>query len=119
MMSWQRMVFLPERRALLSLLDSCKGRAATSPQISRAARPAAAIVAAEYAAALNARLHVLHVTQPGVGKKQRDSLKDLEEAVAASVPVMTSVESGSPATQIVRYAERCGAEDAAATIQAR
>lgn len=71
---------------------------------------AAAIVAAEYAAALNARLHILHVTLPGVGKKQRDSLKDLEGAVATSVPVVTAVESGSPAAQIVRYAEQCRAD---------
>jgi nucleotide-binding universal stress UspA family protein len=71
---------------------------------------AAAKVAAEYARALNARLHVLHVTLPGVGKKHLDNLKEFKEETPPSVPVVTSVESGNPATQIVRYAERCGAD---------
>lgn len=71
---------------------------------------AAAKVAVEYARTLHARLHLLHVTLPGAGKSQLDNLKELKEETARSVPVVTSVESGNPATQIVRYAERCGAD---------
>lgn len=71
---------------------------------------AAAKVAAEYARALNARMHVLHVTLPDAGKKHLDNLKELKEEFPPDVPVVTTVESGSPATQIVRYAERCGAD---------
>ena len=71
---------------------------------------AAAHVAYEYARALNARVHVLHVTLPDAGKKHLDNLKELKGEFPPDVPVVTAVESGSPATQIVRYAERCGAD---------
>jgi nucleotide-binding universal stress UspA family protein len=70
---------------------------------------AAAIVAAAYAKQLGARLHVLHVTMPMTGAKQVSSLKDLAGRIPAEVPVITAVESGDPASQIVRYAGRVGA----------
>lgn len=70
---------------------------------------AAAKVAVEYAKALDARLHVLHVIPKGAEGKPPDHLRAPGEEIPSSIPVVESVESGSPATQIVRYAERCGA----------
>ena len=70
----------------------------------------AAKVAAEYARMLNARLHVLHVTLAVTGKKHLDGLKTIKEEMPAHLPVVTAVETGSPAAQIVRYAERLGAD---------
>ncbi len=71
---------------------------------------AAAKIAASYARTLNARLHILHVTLPTAGKRHLDSLKEIKEDMPAGIPVVTAVEAGSPAAQIVRYAGRCGAD---------
>ena len=71
---------------------------------------AAEKVAIEYARALEARLHVLHVTLGSAGKKHLDNLKGLKENIPASIDVVTAVETGNPAKQIVRYAERVEAD---------
>jgi nucleotide-binding universal stress UspA family protein len=70
----------------------------------------AAKVAADFARTLNARLHVLHVTLAVAGKKHVDGLKALKEEMPAHVQVVTAVETGSPAAQIVRYAQSVGAD---------
>jgi nucleotide-binding universal stress UspA family protein len=70
----------------------------------------AAKIAAEYARTLNARLHVLHITLAVAGKKHVDGLKAIKEDMPTHLPVVTAVETGSPAAQIVRYAERVGAD---------
>ena len=71
---------------------------------------AAAKVAAEYVRTLKARLHVLHVTVPGAGREHMDGLKRIREELPARLEVVTAVEAGNPATQIVRYARKVGAD---------
>jgi nucleotide-binding universal stress UspA family protein len=71
---------------------------------------AAEKVAIDYAAELGARLHVLHVTLGSAGKKHLDNLKGIKENIPSSIDAVTAVETGNPAKQIVRYAERVGAD---------
>jgi nucleotide-binding universal stress UspA family protein len=70
----------------------------------------AARTAAAYAHRFGARLHVLHVTWPGSDPVKPPLLGKLAEELGAAVPVVTAVESGNPAAQIVRYAERKGTD---------
>ena len=69
---------------------------------------AAARTAAEYARRFRARLHILHVTWAGSDPVMPPPLGKLAEELGVAVPVVTAVESGNPAPQIVRYAEREG-----------
>jgi nucleotide-binding universal stress UspA family protein len=65
-------------------------------------------VAAGYAWALGARLHVLHVVQPPRIAKDVPGLADLAARLGKSSPAVTAVASGTPAVEIVRYAARQG-----------
>jgi nucleotide-binding universal stress UspA family protein len=67
-------------------------------------------VAAEYATAMNARLHILHITLAVSGKKHFDHLKEIKVKMPEHLQVVRVVETGTPAAQIVRYAERVGAD---------
>ncbi len=69
---------------------------------------AASCMALDYARHFGARLHVLHVTWPGSDPVMPPLLGKLAQEFGATVPVVTAVESGSPAAQILRYAERKG-----------
>jgi nucleotide-binding universal stress UspA family protein len=69
---------------------------------------AAARVARDYARHFGARLHILHVVWSGTDPTMPPLLGKLAEELGGTVPVVTAVESGSPAAQIVRYAERHG-----------
>ena len=69
---------------------------------------AAARVARDYARHFGARLHLLHVVWPGADKAMPPSLSTLADELRGDVPVLTAVESGSPAVQIVRYTTRHG-----------
>jgi nucleotide-binding universal stress UspA family protein len=71
-----------------------------------ASSEAAARVALEYARRFGARLHILHVVWGGTDPTMLPVLTGLGEELQKEVPVVTAVESGSPAGQIVRYAER-------------
>jgi len=65
-------------------------------------------VALDYARRFGARLHILHVTWPGSDPVAPPLLAKLGDELGATVPVVTAVESGNPAAQIVRYADRHG-----------
>jgi nucleotide-binding universal stress UspA family protein len=65
-------------------------------------------VAAGYAWALGARLHVLHVVQPPRMAKDVPGLTDLAARLGKSCPAVAVVASGTPAVEIVRYAARQG-----------
>lgn len=65
-------------------------------------------VAADFAWALGARLHVLHVVQPPRIAKDVPGLTDLAARLGKSSPAVTVVASGTPAVEIVRYAAREG-----------
>jgi nucleotide-binding universal stress UspA family protein len=68
---------------------------------------AAARAAADYARRLGARLHVLHVLWPTSDAAAGPALERLAGELRATAPVVTAVESGMPAADIiVRYAER-------------
>ncbi len=69
---------------------------------------AAARTALDYARRLGARLHLLHVTWVGTDPTVPPALPALARELGDGVPVVTAVESGAPAAQIVRYAERKG-----------
>ena len=69
---------------------------------------AAARVARDYARHFGARLHLLHVDWPGADKAVPPPLITLADELGGDVSVLTAVESGSPAVQIVRYAARHG-----------
>lgn len=69
---------------------------------------AAARVALDYARHFRARLHLVHVVWPGADKIMPQPLSALAGRLGGSVSVLTAVEAGSPAVQIVRYAERHG-----------
>ncbi len=66
----------------------------------------AARTALAYARHFGARLHVLHVRWMGSDPVMPPLLEKLAEEFRSIVPVVTAVESGVPATQIVRYAEK-------------
>lgn len=68
----------------------------------------AAGVARAYARHFGARLHLLHVLWPGSDVATPPMLSKLSEEIGKAVPVVAAVESGAPATGIVRYAERHG-----------
>jgi nucleotide-binding universal stress UspA family protein len=68
----------------------------------------AARVARDYARHFGARLHILHVVWAGTDPMMPPLLGRLAEELGIDVPVVTAVESGTPAAQIVRYAERHG-----------
>jgi nucleotide-binding universal stress UspA family protein len=72
------------------------------------ASEAAARTALDYARRFGARLHLLHVTWAGTDPTMPAGLAKLAKDLGDSVPVVTAVESGAPAAQIVRYAERKG-----------
>lgn len=65
-------------------------------------------VARDYARQFGARLHLLHVVWPGADPAMPPPLGKLREELGEGVPTLTVVESGQPAAQIVRYAERHG-----------
>jgi len=69
---------------------------------------AAARVAREYARQFGARLHALHVVWPGADETVPPLLSKLGDYLGAEGPVVTAVEPGAPAVEIVRYAERHG-----------
>lgn len=66
---------------------------------------AAAGVAKVYAMQFGARLHVLHVPWPGEYSVSA-LLADLAESLGPVVSVVTAIELGDAATQIVEYASR-------------
>lgn len=72
------------------------------------ASDAAARTALDYARRFGARLHLLHVAWAGSDPTVPAALTKLAADFGASVPVVTAVESGLPAAQIVRYADRKG-----------
>jgi universal stress protein A len=59
-----------------------------------------------YAERFAARLHLLHVRWAGEDPVTSPVLETLAASLGPVVPVVTATESGSPAAQIVRYAER-------------
>jgi nucleotide-binding universal stress UspA family protein len=65
---------------------------------------AAAQTALAYARHLGARLHLLHVNWVGSDPRMPDLLGKLADEFGARVPVVTAVETGSPAAQVVQYA---------------
>ena len=69
---------------------------------------AAARVARDYACHFGARLHLLHVVWTGADKAMPPLLSTLADELRRDVPVLTAVETGSPAVQILRYAARHG-----------
>lgn len=71
---------------------------------------AAARVARDYARHFGARLHILHVVWAGTDPMMPPLLGKLAEELGIDVPVVTAVESGTPAAQIVRYAGRHGVD---------
>jgi nucleotide-binding universal stress UspA family protein len=73
-----------------------------------ASSEAAARVARDYARQFGARLHILHVVWGGTDPVTPPLLARLAEDLRKDVPVVTAVEAGAPAAQIVRYAERHG-----------
>lgn len=60
----------------------------------------------DYAKHFGARLHLLHVVWPPADPVPPPVFKEIEAELGAVVPVLTAVESGAPAAEIVRYAER-------------
>jgi hypothetical protein len=66
----------------------------------------AAHTALEFARRFGATLHLLHVVLPGTATETPPLLGTLADEFKRSVPVTSAVESGNPATQIVRYAEQ-------------
>jgi nucleotide-binding universal stress UspA family protein len=66
----------------------------------------AAHTALEFARRFGATVHLLHVVLPGTATETPPLLGTLADEFKRSVPVTSAVESGSPATQIVRYAEQ-------------
>lgn len=73
-----------------------------------ASAEAAGRVARDYARQFGARLHLLHVVWGGTDPAMPPVLRKLAEELGGASPVVTVVESGSPAAQIVRYAGRHG-----------
>lgn len=71
---------------------------------------AAARVARDYARHFGARLHILHVASPGVDASMPPLLSKLADDIGRDIPVSTAVKSGTPAAQIVQYAERHGVD---------
>jgi nucleotide-binding universal stress UspA family protein len=69
---------------------------------------AAVRMAHDYARRFGARLHLLHVEWAGGDPVMPPLLGELATALGVTVPVVTAVESGNPAAQIIRYAERQG-----------
>lgn len=69
---------------------------------------AAVQVARECARRFSARLHILHVLWAGADRTMPPLLNKLADELGGDVPVVTAVESGAPAEQIVRYAVRHG-----------
>jgi nucleotide-binding universal stress UspA family protein len=69
---------------------------------------AAAQVAAEHARRFGARVHVLHVVWPGADPTPDPRLAQLAQELRGAGEVVTAVESGVPAAEIVRYATRHG-----------
>ena len=75
-----------------------------------ASSDAALGVARDYARQFGARLHVLHVVRPGGEPAVPAPLSELAQDLGSNLSVRTAVESGSPASEIVRYAERHGVD---------
>ena len=67
---------------------------------------AATRVAVDYARHFGARLHLLHVAWPGADPTTPPLLAKLADELSAATPVVTAIESGTPAARIVQYAER-------------
>ena len=65
---------------------------------------AAADVAVGYARRFGARLHLLHVWQTPISSGPRTALEQLASALGPDVPIVTAVETGSPAVSILHYA---------------
>lgn len=65
----------------------------------------AARVAADYARRLGARLHLLHVTRPGVDDRAPERLARLADEIAPDLRTMVAVRIGRAAREIVAYAE--------------
>lgn len=71
---------------------------------------AAGRIARDYARRFGARLHVIHVVWAGADPTPRPLLERIEEDLGSEVPVIAVVRSGSPAAQIVKYAEEKGVD---------
>lgn len=71
-----------------------------------ASSEAAIQTARDYAKHFGAGLHLLHVVSALADPNPPPLLKALENEVGAAVPVVAAVELGTPAAQIVEYAER-------------
>jgi nucleotide-binding universal stress UspA family protein len=67
---------------------------------------AAARTALAYAHHFGARLHLLHVTWAGSDPGIPRLCRQLAEEFGATVPVVTAVEAGPPAAQVVSYASQ-------------
>lgn len=75
-----------------------------------ASSDAALRVARDYARHFGARLHILHVVRPGEEPTVPPPLSKLAQDLGSNLSTRTAVESGSPASEIVRYAERHGVD---------
>ncbi len=73
-----------------------------------AASEAAFRLAHAYARQLGARLHLLHVVPQKAATEPVPQIQELAGRLGVEVPIVTAVESGAPAVEIVRYAERHG-----------